>query len=232
MASNFQWQIFRVLSEFIEGFDFISKYKKSVTIFGSARTKPDDPVYKLSKDLGNEIAKIGYAVVTGGGPGVMEAANRGARDAQKERKSTRKKTKGIGPSVGLNIQLPTEQRINPYVNESLAFRFFFSRKVMLSFSAETYIYLPGGFGTMDELFEVLTLVQTHKINRVPIILMGKDYWKHLTKFIDEIMCKEYKTIDAEDQKLYQIVDSIPEAIEIIKKAPVREFSATVLGNGD
>jgi uncharacterized protein (TIGR00730 family) len=228
LFDNFQWQIFRVLSEFIEGFDFISKYEKSVTIFGSARILPKDENYQLARELGFEIAKMGYAVVTGGGPGIMEGANRGARDAQKEKHSTRKNQKGVGPSVGLNIQLPNEQRINPFVNESMSFRFFFTRKTMMSFAAEVYVFFPGGIGTLDELFEVLELVQNHKISAVPIILMGRDYWQNLLTFLDEIVLKKYQAIDPPDLKLFKIVDTVKEAMTIIKKAPIRQFSMTNL----
>jgi hypothetical protein len=200
----------RIRDEFVEGFNFVKKCSTSVTVFGSARTLPKEHDYKVAQELGYRIAKeLGYAVITGGGPGIMEAANRGAHE-------------GGGKSLGLTIKLPMEQTTNPYLTDHLDFQYFFSRKVSMSFSAETYVYFPGGYGTLDELFEILTLVQTEKIEPTPIILMGKKYWKPLDKFIKKTLLNgDFPKIDKIDLNLYTITDSIDEAMEIIKNAPVR-----------
>lgn len=192
-------------SEFRNGFDFIRKHPKSVTFFGSARTPEDNKYYQSTKEMANLLAKEGYAIMTGGGPGIMEAANRGAFEAD-------------GDSIGLCIKLPSEQVTNPYVTKHLNFHYFFSRKVMLSFSAEAYVYFPGGFGTMDEFFEIITLVQTKKIPKVPIILFGSEYWNKIDGMIKDVLLKEFKTIDEEDTDLYIITDDINEAVNIVKKA--------------
>ena len=201
---NPTWRIFRIMSEFVEGFSFLARIQKSATIFGSARM-PEESFYgQLAYKLAYELAVRGYAVVTGGGPGIMESANHGAFDAG-------------GNSVGLNIQLPMEQRINPYVKQSMSFNYFFSRKVMLSFSAEAYIYFPGGYGTLDELFELLTLVQTGKHERtVPIILMGVAYWEPLTQWMRETMLDDLHTIGDNDLQIMTLTDDIDEALRIIE----------------
>jgi uncharacterized protein (TIGR00730 family) len=203
-------RIDRIQQEFSNGFDFVKKCSKSITVFGSARTLPDEYDYKMARELGYRVAKeLDYAVITGGGPGVMEAANRGAHEAG-------------GKSLGLTIKLPMEQVTNPYLTDHLDFDYFFSRKVSMSFSAETYVYFPGGYGTLDELFEILTLVQTEKIEPTPIILFGKKYWKNLDKFIKKNLLKgDFAKIDEKDLDLYTITDSIDEALEIIKNAPIR-----------
>jgi uncharacterized protein (TIGR00730 family) len=194
--------------EFTDGFDFIKESSKSVTIFGSARTLPDEKDYIVARKLGYRIAdELGYAVITGGGPGIMEAGNRGAKEAG-------------GKSMGMTIKLPMEQVTNPYLTDHMDFKYFFSRKVTMSFSAEAYVYFPGGFGTLDEFFEILTLVQTNKIEPTPIILFGKKYWKGVDKLIKKFLLSAEK-IDADDVNLYTITDSIDEALEIIKNAPVR-----------
>ncbi len=194
--------------EFTEGFDFLSHYPKSVTIFGGTYFTQDSPYYKKARSLAGRIAKeLKYSVLTGGGPGIMEAANRGAYEAH-------------GKSLGLTIELEHHQIQNPYLTRNLDFYYFFSRKVCLSFSAESYIFFPGGFGTLDEFFEILTLVQTGKIEKIPIILVGSDYWKPL----DDLMKKELLgrgTIDKEDLKLYRIIDDEDEILEIVRNAPVR-----------
>lgn len=195
--------------EFEDGFDYIHSYKKSVTFFGSARTKQDDQYYKKAEKLAYRVAKeLEYVVVTGGGPGIMEAANKGAFDAG-------------GKSLGFTIKLPHEQKDNPYLTGKLDFDFFFSRKTMMWFAAEAYVFFPGGFGTFDELFEVLTLVQTGKIEKVPIILVGEEYWKPLSNLISEDMLIHHYTIDKKDTDLYTITDDEDKIIEIIKAAPVR-----------
>lgn len=196
------WRIFRIMSEFVNGFDILRKYSTAATFFGSARLSPQEPAYKAAELLAAKLAKKGFAIITGGGPGIMEAANVGA-------------FKVGGKSVGLNIQLPTEQKLNPYVTESESFHFFFSRKVMLSFASEVYVYFPGGFGTLDELFELVTLIQTEKITKIPIVLYGKSFWEPLNAYFDKVLLKEYKTISKEDLNLIHIVDSVDEAYEYI-----------------
>lgn len=195
--------------EFEQGFRYIHSYKKSVTFFGSARSLPDDLFYKKAERLAYRVAKeLDYVVVTGGGPGIMEAANKGAYDAG-------------GKSIGFTIKLPHEQRDNKYLTGKVDFNYFFSRKTIMSFAAETYLFFPGGFGTFDELFEILTLVQTGKIERVPIILVGDEYWRPLDDMIKKEMLDHHHTIEEEDVRLYTIVDDEDEIFEIIKNAPVR-----------
>ncbi|MDP3724875.1 MAG: TIGR00730 family Rossman fold protein [Nanoarchaeota archaeon] len=198
------WRIFKILSEFVQGFEFIRKYKKAVTFFGSARSSFDASVYKEAAELAARLAKDGYAVMTGGGSGVMEAANKGAYEAG-------------GDSVGINIQLPKEQRTNKYVTDSEAFHYFFTRKVMLSFASDLYIFFPGGFGTLDEFFEMITLVQTKKIPQIPIILVNKEFWTPLLKYIEEVVYKKNKAIDKGDMYIYYLVDNADEAYQVIKK---------------
>ena len=199
----------RITKEFTAAFTYIKHSEKSVSFFGSARFRPTSEHYKQARRLAERIVKeTGYAVVTGGGPGIMEAANRGAKESG-------------GTSIGLNITLPHEQIKNSFLTESLDFYYFFSRKVALSFSAEAYIFFPGGFGTLDEFFELITLVQTEKLPRVPIILMGSDFWKPLDTFILRQLYNAHKSIDLADMNIYSITDSEDEVIEVIKKAPVR-----------
>lgn len=196
------WRIFRIMAEFVNGFDILRKYSTAATFFGGARFLPTDPEYKAAEELSKRLAKSGFAVITGGGPGIMEAANVGA-------------FKVGGKSVGLNIQLPTEQKLNPYTTQSEGFHYFFSRKVMLAFASEVYIYFPGGFGTMDELMEIVTLIQTKKISRVPIVLYGKDYWTPALSFFENHMLKKYKTISKEDLDILYLVDSVDDAYDYI-----------------
>ncbi len=201
----------RISREFAEGFDFLAKYPKSVSVFGSSLAPRDGAAYAKAYELGQRVVRdLGYAVVTGGGPGTMEAANKGAYDAG-------------GVSLGLNISLPHEHTTNAYVTHSLKFAYFFSRKTMLTFAAEAYVFFPGGFGTFDELFSILTLIQTGKIPRVPIILMDSRYWNPLKAFMEKNMLETYAAIDARDMKIFEITDSIDRAMEIIKKAPVSEW---------
>lgn len=195
--------------ELLAGLELIKNYPKSVTFFGSSRFTSDNKYFKLAFELSSRIARdLHYAVVSGGGPGIMEAANKGAFEAG-------------GSSLGIVIKLP-QQDNNHYLNDLREFTFFFSRKVVLSFSAETYVFFPGGFGTLDELFELVTLVQTRKIPKVPIILVGSEYWNKLHEFIKETLFKEYSAIDEKDMSIYKIVDSVDEIIEIIKNAPLRK----------
>ena len=199
------WRVFRIMSEFVTGFELLRKYGLAATIYGSARSKPGEPYYKQAEELGSKLAKKGFTIITGGGGGIMEGANVGA-------------FKVGGKYVGFNIQLPFEQKLNPYTTESLNFDFFFSRKVMLAFASEVYIYFPGGFGTMDEFFEMLTLVQTKKIEKIPIVLYGNDFWGPLMKHFDKVLLKKYKTISPEDLELIKVVDSVDEAYKYVLKA--------------
>jgi len=196
--------------EFDEGYNLIKKYPRSVSILGSARFGKDNKYYKHAESLSRRIVKeLGYAVVTGGGPGIMEAANKGAYEAD-------------GASLGFVIKLPKEQKINDYLTDYVIFEYFFSRKTLLFFAAESYVYYPGGFGTFDELFEILTLIQTHKINKTPVILVGKEFWIPFLELFKEKLALVNHTINIEDTKIYKIVDSEDEIIDIIKKAPYRQ----------
>ncbi len=196
-----------IQNEFTEGFNLIKGLEKTVSFFGSARTLPDEADYKNAEKLASEISKLGHAIVTGGGPGIMEAANKGAFDQK-------------GLSVGFTIKLPSEQVTNKYLNKNLNFNYFFTRKVALTYAAEAYVYFPGGFGTMDELFEILTLVQTNKIERVPIILFGSYFWNPLKDLLTTFLVSNGK-IDEVDMNLFIITDSIEEAVSIVKAAPIR-----------
>ena len=203
--SFFNKKLNKIENEFRAGFNFIKKQSKSVTFFGSTRFDEDNEYYEKARSLASLLSKEGYTIVTGGGPGIMEAANRGAIEKNER-----------GKSIGYGIQLPEEQVINPFTTKSLNFHYFFSRKVMLSFSAEVFVYFPGGYGTMDEFFEILTLVQTKKIKPVPIILFGSEYWSKIDTLIRENFFEKFKTIDEEDLNLYTITDDIDEVLEIVK----------------
>lgn len=194
--------------ELLAGFSAIAEYPQTVTIFGSARTPDGSKEYEDARRIAGKICRDGYAVLTGGGPGIMEAANRGATEA-------------CGYSLGFNINLPFEQSINPYVTHGLDFDFFSARKMAMFFSAEAYIYCPGGFGTLDELFQLLTLIQTKKAPKTPVILMGSAFWKPLEGFIKETLLKEFGTISEEDLDLYTITDNDEEILEIVNNAPDR-----------
>ncbi len=208
-TENINWRIFRIMAEFVEGFEFLSHLQKEVSVFGSARASSDNKYYKMAKDLGYQCGKAGFTMVTGGGPGIMEAANRGAFESGAE-------------SVGLDISLPHEQRRNPYVKRSIGFHYFFTRKVMLSASAQAYVFFPGGFGTLDELFEIVTLIQTEKMStEVPVILVGRAYWMPLLKWVKESLRDENKFIGGDDFKILQPVDTVEEAVAIIKKTHTR-----------
>mgnify|MGYP000467461210 CR=1 FL=1 len=197
-------RMLKIINEFVNGYKFIRHYKKAVTIFGSARTGFKDKVYEEATRLGFELASDNFAVITGGGPGIMEAANQGA-------------LKAGGESVGINIQLPTEQRINPYVNESASFHYFFTRKVMLATASQVYIFFPGGYGTMDELFEMLTLIQTKKVTPIEIILVDKEFWTPLLHWIEKTMYKDSKAISATDLKLMKLVKNADEALAEVRR---------------
>jgi uncharacterized protein (TIGR00730 family) len=201
---TFQWKIFKIMAEFIDGFHFLADLKKTITIFGSTSFAPKNHYYEEARKLGYLLAKEGFTVITGGGPGIMEAANRGALEAK-------------GESVGINIQLPEGQRINKYVTKPIGFHYFFVRKVMLSFSSQAYVFFPGGFGTLDEFFEMITLVQTGKLAKpVPVIAVGKDYWQNLFEWLKSEVYLKQKAIKAEDLKIFHLVNSAKKAYQIIK----------------
>jgi len=197
------WQIFKIMAEFVEGFEKMSRIGPCVSIFGSARTESGTKYYLLAEEIAYKLTTEGYGIITGGGPGIMEAANKGAQKAN-------------GKSVGLNIKLPFEQSPNPYIDndKSITFDYFFVRKLMFIKYAQGFVVLPGGFGTMDELFESLTLIQTRKIGRFPIILVGKDYWSGLIDWIKSVLVTE-KYIIADDLKLFTVVDTAEEAVNVI-----------------
>jgi uncharacterized protein (TIGR00730 family) len=205
IKSNDSWSIFKIMSEFVEGFDRMSKIGPCVSIFGSARTQEENPHYKLGVDLAEELSKRGYGIISGGGPGIMEAANRGAQ-------------KGVGPSVGLNIDLPFEQNHNPYIDSAhnLEFDYFFVRKVIFVKYSQAFVALPGGFGTLDELFEALTLIQTNKIAKRPVVLVGKEYWSGMTDWIKKTMLDAEQNISPADLDLFRLVDTPEEAVEYIE----------------
>jgi uncharacterized protein (TIGR00730 family) len=202
-AQDDVWRIFRVMAEFVDGFTVLSKQKNLVSIFGSARTKPGSPYYELGEKVAAELVKRGFNVLTGGGPGIMEAANKGAR------------TQG-GASVGVNIELPFEQDANPFVDRGrlITFRHFFVRKVMFVKYAHGFVVLPGGFGTLDEFFEAITLIQTKKTHPFPVVLMGSDYWGGLVRWMKEVMIPA-GTISAIDLSLFIVLDDPAKAAEII-----------------
>jgi len=195
------WRSLRILSEFVEGFDALAAVGPAVSVFGSARTKPGHRDYRQARELGSMLAKEGYAVITGGGPGIMEAANRGCQE-------------GGGLSVGCNIELPKEQGLNPYVDLGVEFRYFFARKVMFVKYADAFVIFPGGYGTLDELFEALTLIQTKKIRDFPVILIGNDYWSGLIDWIKASLV-ERAAIEPADVDLLRITDDPAEACQII-----------------
>ncbi len=201
---NDSWAIFKIMSEFVEGYERMAKIGPCVSVFGSARTKPENKYYQLGVEVSELLAKGGYGVITGGGPGIMEAGNKGAQQ-------------GGGKSVGLNIDLPFEQNHNPYIDQehNLEFDYFFVRKVVFVKYAQGFVILPGGFGTLDELFEALTLIQTKKINERPVVLIGSEYWKGLFDWIEEAMLHTEQNISPKDMELFKIVDTAEEAYKYI-----------------
>jgi len=207
--SDITWRIFRIMSEFVEGFEFLSQFKREVTIYGSTHLGSNTKWGKVAEQLGKILVKHGYTVITGGGPGIMESANKGAFSVNPAK------------SIGINIQLPMEQRTNPYVTKSKGFYYFFTRKVMLAASAQAYIFFPGGFGTLDEATEIITLIQTNKMQKIPVILVGKSYWQPFVDWIEKEMIIEYKTVLPKDRKIFTVVNSAEEAFKIIKKTKER-----------
>lgn len=204
--ANDSWRVFRIISEFVEGFETMTKLGPSVSIFGSARLQPATPYYNLAIDVAEQITKKGFAIITGGGPGIMEAANKGAQAAG-------------GRSCGLAIDLPLEAGLNQFIDReyALKFRYFFVRKVMFIRYAQGFVFLPGGFGTCDELFEALTLIQTQKIRRFPVYLMGKEYWAGMMEWIEKVMLQEQGCISPEDLKLITITDDPAEVANGIER---------------
>ncbi|MGB7785631.1 MAG: TIGR00730 family Rossman fold protein [Salinimicrobium sp.] len=206
IKTNDSWAIFKIMGEFVNGYEKLSQIGPCVSIFGSARTKPDNKYYKLTEDVAKKIVDHGYGIITGGGPGVMEAGNKGAHLAG-------------GTSVGLNIHLPFEQHDNPYIDgdKNINFDYFFVRKVMFVKYSQGFVVMPGGFGTLDELFEAITLIQTNKIDKFPIILVGRDFWSGLIDWIKETLLDSFQNISAGDIDIVQVVDTADEVIEILDK---------------
>ncbi len=201
------WRVFKIMSEFVEGFELIRRYSLAATFFGSARETLDSSVYEQATKLAAQLAKGGYAVITGGSAGIMQSANKGAYEVG-------------GASVGLNVRLPRPQKSNEYLTDKFEFDHFFVRKVMLTFASEVYIFFPGGFGTLDEFFEVVTLIQTKKIRKVPIVMYHSEYWNPLMKFIKDQLLDKFKTIGSVDLNLLHVVDSVDEAMAFITQSSV------------
>ena len=199
------WRIFRIMAEFVEGFEELSKVGRAISIFGSARTRPDSPYYQLAERLAERLTKAGFAIITGGGPGIMEAANKGAFEAG-------------GHSVGLNIEIPEEQTANEYQNLSLSFRYFFARKMMFTKYAQAFVIFPGGFGTMDEFFESLTLIQTVKMAHFPVILIGSEFWNGLVDWIKQVMLAEHGNISPDDVDIFTITDDPEEVVQLLQES--------------
>lgn len=204
IRSNDSWVIFKVMSEFVNGYETMARIGPCVTIFGSARTSSDNKYYLLAEKIAEKIARAGYGVITGGGPGIMEAGNKGA-------------SQGGGPSVGLNIELPFEQHFNPFIDhdKNVNFDYFFVRKVMFVKYSQGFVVMPGGFGTLDEMFEAITLIQTKKIAKFPIILVGTEFWGGLMNWIKTVMIEQNKNANPEDLNLIKVVDTAEEVVEVI-----------------
>ena len=211
------WRVLRIQSEFVEGFGALAELGPAISVFGSARTTPEDPMYQAAEQLGRALTEAGFAVITGGGPGIMEAANKGASESG-------------GVSVGLGIELPFESGLNSFVDIGINFRYFFARKMMFVKYAQGFVVLPGGFGTFDELFEALTLVQTQKVTSFPIILVGRDYWSGLVDWIKATVLAD-KKIAENDLEMFRLTDDIHEAVEILVEAKQRRRS-TAPGGGE
>jgi hypothetical protein len=203
LSNQETWRVFRIMSEFVDGFEFLSRQGPAVSVFGSTRTKPKDKYYQLAFELAKALVKEGYAVITGAGPGIMEAANKGANQAR-------------GNSIGLNIELPSEQKPNAYITKLLSFRYFFCRKVMFAKYSKALILFPGGFGTLDEFFELIALIQTKRIEPLPVICVGRKYWMSLLRWMKENLLKAGR-ISKKDLKIFVIVDSVEDVLANIKK---------------
>ena len=205
IKTNDSWAIFKIMSEFVEGYERMAKIGPCVSVFGSARTKPDNKYYQLAIEVGEKLARAGFGVITGGGPGIMEAGNQGAQ-------------KGGGKSVGLNIDLPFEQNYNPWIDaeHNLEFNYFFVRKVIFVKYSQAFVILPGGFGTLDELFEAITLIQTKKINKRPVVLLGHEYWDGMVDWVKRIMLEKEANISEGDMNYLKVVDTAAEAVKYIE----------------
>lgn len=203
IKSHDSWSVFKIMSEFVDGMDRLSTIGPCVAIFGSARTKPDDPYYKLTTEIAIELTKLGFGIITGGGPGIMEAANKGACECN-------------ATSVGLNIRLPYEKHGNQYIDKEIDFNYFFVRKTLFMRYAQGYIVMPGGLGTLDELFEALTLIQTDKMVDFPVVLVGKEYWSGLIQWMREVLLTR-QMIKEEDFDIFHLVDTKEEAVTVIKE---------------
>lgn len=206
IKTNDSWAIFKIMSEFVEGYERMARIGPCISIFGSARTKPDNPYYQLAIEIGEKLAQAGYGVITGGGPGIMEAGNQGAQQ-------------GKGKSVGLNIDLPFEQNHNPYIDpeHNLEFDYFFVRKVIFVKYSQGFVIMPGGLGTLDEMFEAMTLIQTKKINKRPVVLVGSSYWTGLVEWVKTVMLEQENNISPKDLDLFKIVDTAEEAVKFIEE---------------
>jgi hypothetical protein len=204
IRTNDSWAIFKIMAEFVNGYETMGRIGPSVSIFGSARTKPEDHFYLLAEKIAFKISKAGYGVITGGGPGIMEAGNKGAH-------------LGGGASVGLNIELPFEQHFNPYIDrdKNLNFDYFFVRKVMFVKYSQGFVVMPGGFGTLDEMFEAITLIQTKKVAKFPVILVGRDFWSGLMDWVKAVLVEKYNNVSAKDLDLIKIVDNEDEVVEVL-----------------
>ena len=198
------WRIFRIMAEFVEGFDAMAHVDNGISVFGSARTPEGDRYYEMARELGRILTRDGFTVITGGGPGIMEAANRGASEAG-------------GTSIGLNIDLPFEQSANPYIGKLLSFRYFFCRKVMFAKYSRALIAFPGGFGTLDELYEHITLVQTMKIPPMPVVLVGRDFWKDMVAWVEKTLLREEQYISPGDMELFKLADTAEEAAAVVRE---------------
>jgi uncharacterized protein (TIGR00730 family) len=205
IKTNDSWAIFKIMAEFVTGYERMAKIGPCISIFGSARTKPDNKYYQLATEVSQKLSEAGYGVITGGGPGIMEAGNKGAFEAG-------------GVSVGLNIDLPFEQNHNPYIDpeHNLEFDYFFVRKVIFVKYSQGFVIMPGGLGTLDEMFEAMTLIQTKKINKRPVVLVGKEYWSGLVEWIEKVMLEQENNIAASDMSLFKIVDTADEAVKYIE----------------
>ncbi|MCW5908188.1 MAG: TIGR00730 family Rossman fold protein [Chitinophagales bacterium] len=204
LKADSSWRMFKIMSEFVDGFEKMEKFGPCISIFGSARTKPDNRYYQLAEKIAEGLAKEGYGIITGGGPGIMEAGNKGAKKAK-------------GKSVGLHIELEFEQDWNDYIDPDklLMFKYFFARKVMFIRYAQGFVFMPGGFGTMDEVFEALTLIQTKKVDPVPIVFVGKDYWQGLLDWIKQTMLQKENNINPKDLHLFEITDDPARVVKIV-----------------